>query len=161
MVILVLAASGRYRSDTTGIMPSGDLSGPGLSVLTSAESAAERLVLSRGASPLIHLLDCGMEIHRAGSASTYTSTFLTLRYTEAMYTLLTHRLRENLRKACLQYLLEEVGHEVHDLEACRELGVSASEIACFAPLPFRGLPGRAWCDCRARSGRILLGSFCG
>jgi hypothetical protein len=53
-----------------------------------------------------------------------------------MFPLLEHRLRENLKKACTQHVLEEIGHEVLELEACRELGVTDEDVSRFAPLPF-------------------------
>jgi hypothetical protein len=136
MVLLVLSASGQYRSNYREFVPTGDLAGPGLNVLGAAEMAAERLMLNRGASPLLHLLERGTAVRRSIISIHLHQYFITMRNIEALYTLLENRLRRDLKKACTQYLLEEIGHEVHELDACRELGVQDEEVAQFAPLPF-------------------------
>jgi hypothetical protein len=136
MVLLVLSASGQYRSNYREFVPTGDLAGPGLNVLGAAEMAAERLMLNRGASPLLHLLNRGTAVRRSIISIHLHQYFITMRNIEVLYTLLENRLRRDLKKACTQYLLEEIGHEVHELDACRELGVQDEEVAQFTPLPF-------------------------
>jgi hypothetical protein len=136
MVLLVLAASGHYRSDLARHVPQGNLGGPGLNVLVSAEAAAEQLMLRRGASPLLRLLEHNTYAERAVVGIHVHQYFITMHNIESTYTLLQHRLRQDLRKACTQYLTEEIGHEVHELETCRQLGVQDDELAKFSPLPF-------------------------
>jgi hypothetical protein len=135
-VLAVLSAAQRYPSNCKAFARCSDRGGPGLNILIDAESAAERLVLARGPSPLLHLVEQGFAVHKL-AVSVYLHQYLiTTRYIEALYTFLEHNLRADLRTAGTRYLLEETGHEVHELEACRELGVSDQEMARFAPLPF-------------------------
>jgi hypothetical protein len=136
LVLFVLSAFGRYRSIHREFVPSGNLAGPGLNVLTAAEIAAERVMMTLGASPLLGLLDRNAAVRRCMVGIHLHQYFITMRQMEALYTLLEHRLRQDLKQACTQYLLEEIGHEVHELDACRELGVGDDEVAKFTPLPF-------------------------
>src|SRR5262249_46222675 len=87
-------------------------------------------------SPLVQLIDRGVEIRKAAVGVYLHQYFITARYIEAVYAFLQQPLRADLKAAGTRYLLEEIGHEVHELAACRELGISAQEIDDFAPLPF-------------------------
>lgn len=134
--LIVLSAAKRYHSIHAQFVPPGDLAGPGLKVLVEAEAAAEQLMMSLGRSPLLLLLEREVRAHRCAVGIYLHQYFITIRYIEAVMSFLRYRLREPLRKVGIRYLLEEVGHEVHELQACIELGVNENEVAEFAPLPF-------------------------
>jgi hypothetical protein len=138
LALFVLSVADRCRSDYADFVPNGTLAGPGLNILIAAEAAAERLMAARGDSPLLGVLRGGTHAHthRAAVGVYLHQYFITIRYIDAVYGFLQHRLREELRQEGTRYLLEEVGHEVHELEACHDLGVTDQAIAGFAPLPF-------------------------
>ena len=136
MVLMVLAASGRFRFSHAGFIPDRDLAGPGLNLLVAAEAAAERLMLARGPSPLLRLIDQSDQPRRVAVGVYLHQYLITQSYIEVVYTFLTHSLRDDLKAAGTQYLTEEIGHQVHELEACRQLGLRDEDVARFAPLPF-------------------------
>jgi hypothetical protein len=136
LALAVLSAARCYRSNFSDFVPTADLAGPGLNILIAAEAAAEKLMLERGPSTLMRVLDHGVAVHRAAVGVYLHQYFITIRYIDSVYAFLGQDLRPELRMAGTHYLQEEIGHEVHELEACRDLGVPDHAIAQFAPLPF-------------------------
>jgi hypothetical protein len=134
--LAVLSAAQTNTSDYATFAPSVHRGGPGLNILAEAEAAAERLMLARGPSPLLDVIGRSVEVRKLAVGVYLHEYTMTIRYIEAIYAFLQNDLRADLRAAGTSYLLEEIGHEVHELAACRELGVLDDEIALFAPLPF-------------------------
>jgi hypothetical protein len=134
--LALLSAAQKHVSDCITFMPSFDRGGPGLNILIEAEAAAERMMLARGPSPLLDVIGQSVEVRKVAIGVYLHEYLMTTRYTEAIYAFLQNNLRADLRATGTRYLLEEIGHEVHELAACRELGVLDHEIAEFAPLPF-------------------------
>ena len=93
-------------------------------------------MLARGPSPLLDLIGQSVEVRKVAVGIYLHEYLITTRYIEAIHAFLQNNLRADLRATGTRYLLEEIGHEVHELAACRELGVQDHEIARFAPLPF-------------------------
>src|SRR5262249_47381760 len=62
--------------------------------------------------------------------------FVTQRYVECVMNFLRGPLRPTLKSQGMRYLLDEMGHDEHEREACLCLGISDDEIARFAPLPY-------------------------
>jgi hypothetical protein len=100
-----------------------------------AEGCAERLMDALGESEILRAIGEGSEPHRAAAAIYLHQQFITTRYMEAFVSFLRFRLRGPLRRVGFEYLLEEYGHEVHELEACRHLGLKDEEIDRFAAMP--------------------------
>jgi hypothetical protein len=134
--LALLSAAQKHVSNCARFAPSIHRGGPGLNILVDAEAAAERLMLARGASPLLDLIGQSVEVRKVAVGVYLHEHLITTRYIEAIYAFLQNNLRAELRAAGTRYLLEEIGHEVHELAACHELGVLDHEIARFAPLPF-------------------------
>jgi hypothetical protein len=134
--LALLSAAQKHVSDSVAFTPSFHRGGPGLNILIDAEAAAERLLLARGPSPLLDLIGKSVEVRKVAVGVYLHEYLITTRYIETLYAFLQNNLRADLRAEGTRYLLEEIGHEVHELEACRELGVLDHEIARFAPLPF-------------------------
>ena len=136
LVLLLLCGpsspTGRYRE----FVPRDDLSGPGLNVLVQAEGAAESLLNAMGPSSLLTLLDKGKLAKSAAVLVYLHQYFITIRYIEAVISFLRYRLRNPLRDLGFRYLMEEYGHEIHELEACLDLGLREDEVREFAPLPY-------------------------
>ena len=136
LALALLSAAQKHVSDSVAFTPSFDRGGPGLNILVDAEAAAERLMLARGPSPLLDLIGKSVEVRKVAVGVYLHEYLITTRYNETLYAFLQNNLRADLKAEGTRYLLEEIGHEVHELEACRELGVLDQEIARFAPLPF-------------------------
>jgi hypothetical protein len=134
--LALLSASQKHVSDCVAFTPSFHCGGPGLNILIDAEAAAERLMRARGPSPLLDLIGQSFEVRKVAVGIYLHEYLITTRYIEAIHSFLQNNLRADLRATGTRYLLEEIGHEVHELAACRELGVLDHEIARFAPLPF-------------------------
>jgi hypothetical protein len=134
--LAALSAAQTNISDYATFTPSIYRGGPGLNILAEAEAAAERLMLARGPSPLLDVIGQSVEVRKVAVGVYLHEYLITIRYIEAIHAFLQNNLRADLRAAGTSYLLEEVGHEVHELAACRELGVLDDEIGQFAPLPF-------------------------
>jgi hypothetical protein len=134
--LALLSAARKHLSDCMAFTPPFDRGGQGLNILIDAEAAAERLLLARGPSPLLDLIGQTAEVHKVAVGVYLHEYLITTRYVEAIQAFLQNNLRAELRATGTRYLLEEIGHEVHELAACRELGVLDDEIARFAPLPF-------------------------
>jgi hypothetical protein len=134
--LALLSAAQKHVSDCLAFTPSFHRGGPGLNILIDAEAAAERLMLARGPSPLLDLIEQSAEARKVAVGVYLHEYLITTRYIEAIQAFLQNNLRAELRATGTRYLLEEIGHEVHELAACRELGVLDHEIAWFAPLPF-------------------------
>jgi hypothetical protein len=134
--LAVVSVAQTTSSDYATFMPTVHCDGPGLNILTDAEAAAERLMLARGRSPLLDVIGTSVEVRKVAVGVYLHEYVITIRYIEAIHAFLQNNLRVDLKAAGTSYLLEEIGHEVHELAACRELGVLDDEIARFAPLPF-------------------------
>jgi hypothetical protein len=136
LVLFVLAMAGGQKSQCAAHLPSGDLSGSGLRVLLEAEDAGERLMEALGRSPLLSLIELGAVPRRIAAGVYMHQYFITIRYVEAVLSFLRHQMRAPLKATGWRYLMEEYGHEVHELRACLHLGVTDAEMADFSPLPF-------------------------
>jgi hypothetical protein len=136
VVLLFLSATGAWHARYPQFIPTSDLEGPGLRTLVIAETCAERLMTTLGRSPILDVIEHKMHSHRAAVGIYLHQYFITIRYVEAVLSFLRYRLRDSVRAVGFRYLFEEYGHEVHELEACRELGVPESAVRTFAPFPF-------------------------
>jgi hypothetical protein len=136
IVLLFLSAIGERPAEFPQFVPTSGLDGPGLRTLVVAETCAERLMITLGRSPILNVIEHNIHSHRAAVGVYLHQYFITIRYIEAVLSFLRYRLRNSIRAVGFRYLLEEYGHEVHELDACRELGVSESRVKSFAPLPF-------------------------
>jgi hypothetical protein len=136
VILLCLSATGEWRARYPQFIPELDLEGPGLRVLVIAETCAERLMVTLGRSPLLDVIENKMYSHRAAVGVYLHQYFMTIRYIEAILSFLRFRLRDPVRAIGFRYLFEEYGHEVYELNACRELGVPESKVLTFAPFPF-------------------------
>jgi hypothetical protein len=134
--LALLSVAQKHVSDSVTYMPSFHRGGPGLNILIEAEAAAERLMIARGPPPLLDVIGQSLEVRKVAIGVYLHEHLMTTRYIEAIYAFLQNNLRTDLKATGTRYLLEEIGHEVHELAACRELGVLDHEIARFAPLPF-------------------------
>jgi hypothetical protein len=134
--LALLSAAQKYVFDCKAFTPSFQRGGPGINILIDAEAAAERLMLARGPSSLLDLIEQSVEVRKVAVGVYLHQYLITTRYIEAIHAFLQNNLRAELRATGTRYLLEEIGHEVHELAACRELGMRDDEIARFAPLPF-------------------------
>lgn len=77
----------------------------------------------------MRVLDHGVAVHRAAVGVYLHQYFITIHYIDSVYAFLGQDPRPELRMAGTHYLQEEIGHEVHELEACRDLGVPDHAIA--------------------------------
>jgi hypothetical protein len=134
--LALLSVAQKHVSNCVAFAPSFQPGGPGLNILIDAEAAAERLMLARGPSPLLDLIGQSVEVRKVAVGVYLHEYLITTRYIEAIHAFLENNLRPDLRATGTRYLLEEIGHEVHELAACRELGMRDHQIARFAPLPF-------------------------
>lgn len=136
LIFFVRAMAGGRGLQCLQHLPVGDLSGPGLNVLLKAEDAGERLTAALGRSPLVDLIERGTATRRTAAGVYMHQYFITVRYVEAVLSFLRHQLRAPLKATGWRYLMEEYGHEIHELRACFSLGITEAEIAEFAPLPY-------------------------
>ena len=135
MVLVVMAESGAWSSRYSKYLPKQAITGPALNVLVAAENCAERLLLELGPSPLLEVLNRQQGAIQAAPCIYLHQHFITIRYIEAILAFLRYRLREPIRDVGFRYLWEEQGHEVHELEACLQLGLTAVDVGDFAPFP--------------------------
>jgi hypothetical protein len=115
-------------------VPATRLDGPGVNVLVMAEQCAVALLADLGAPELHRLIVEPGGAARAAPVIFQHRWYGTIRYVEATAGLLRYRLGPSLRALALQYLREEMGHELHELRMCHALGVTSSDLARFAPL---------------------------
>lgn len=108
---------------------------PGIGALVAAEHAAEALLRDLGPPAVLAAIEAGGSTGRIAAGTYLHQHFVTIRYIEAVISFLRHRLREPLRGTGFAYLLEEIGHEAHEREACLHLGLDDADIDAFAPLP--------------------------
>lgn len=132
--LVVLTRSPGCRSRHGRFVPSSLPDGPGVNVLVSAEHRAEALLAELGEPELHGLIRRPGGAERAAPVVFQHRWFETVRYVEAAAGLLRFRLGAGLRGLAVQYLREEMGHEVHEAHTCNELGVSGRDLAEFAPL---------------------------
>lgn len=116
-------------------VPDQPISGPGVNVLVAGENCAEGLLLEIGTSPLFGQMSSLDGATRAARCIYQHQHFVTIRYIEAILSFLRYRLHEPVRSVGFRYLSEEQGHEVHELAACLELGLSEQDVREFAPFP--------------------------
>jgi hypothetical protein len=108
----------------------------GLNLLVVAEQQAMALMLELGDNAVLRALrDRGVRARTAALIYQH-QYYLTLRYVEAVLAFLRNRLNESLHAVGRRYLAEELGHEVHELDTCIELGLTAADVRRFAPFPF-------------------------
>lgn len=115
-------------------VPASVPDGPGLNLLVEAEHCAEALLDALGESELLQAIDQPGGLARAAPTVFLHRWFETVRYVDAAAGLLSYRLRPELRAIVLEYLREEMGHEVHEVQTCRALGLEDGDLAQFAPL---------------------------
>jgi hypothetical protein len=132
-LLLAAAASSRapiFDSFVPGVCEA--TSGP--NTIVTAEGCAELLMEALGGSDLFRLIERRGVSGRVATGVYLHQYFITIRYIESVLSFLRFRLRNPLRRIGLEYLVQENGHEVHEREACRRLGVSDADLERFAPL---------------------------
>lgn len=108
----------------------------GINTVIQAEGLAELLVSSLDQSELLTVLNHKEYAHKCGCNIFLHQHFITIRYLESILSFLQYRMRTSLRNVGFQYLLEEIGHDVHEKEACIRLGLTENDILKFSPLSF-------------------------
>jgi hypothetical protein len=133
--VQLAAFSGRGgAARAPALVPRDVPSGPGINVLVAAEASAEALLGELGRTGLEAVLDLPSTCDEGARVVFQHRWFQTIRYVDSVASLLHHRLGLEMRELVTRYLVEEAGHEVHEVEACRSLGVDEAELAEFAPL---------------------------
>lgn len=132
--LVVTSRAGGLPSRHRAFVPPSLPDGPGVDVLVTAEHCAEAFLAELGEPELDRLLREPGGTDRAAPVVFQHRWFETIRYVEAAAGLLRFRLGAGLRGLALQYLREEMGHEVHEAHTCNELGVGDDDLAAFAPL---------------------------
>ena len=132
--LLVMRTSDALQAKAHSFVPATVPDSPGINVLVTAEQCAEALLGDLGEPELHRVIREPGGALRAAPMVFQHRWFETIRYVEAAAGLLRFRLGADLRSLVLQYLREEMGHEIHESETCRELGISEEDLSCFAPL---------------------------
>jgi hypothetical protein len=129
-----MSQSAALVSQSGAFVPASLPDGPGINLLIEAERCAEALLSVLGESELVRLIDRPCGAKAAAPIVFQHRWYETVRYVDAAAGLLSYRLRPDLRALVLEYLREEMGHEIHEVRTCNELGVTDLELAEFAPL---------------------------
>jgi hypothetical protein len=132
--LIVMSRSDHLSARYVSFVPPELPDGPAINVLVTAERCAEALLAELGEPELHRVIDEPGGAGRAAPIVFQHRWFATIRYVEAAAGLLRFRLGDGLRTLVLQYLREEMGHEIHESETCHELGISERDLAGFAPL---------------------------
>jgi len=109
----------------------------GLNAMIAAEDCAEQfLAKKRNAVDVFDAIAHPQSGMSAAAGVYLHQYFVTQRYVDCVGNFLRSPLRPGLKAEGTRYLLEEVGHDEHEKEACLSLGLSEAEIMSFAPLPY-------------------------
>ncbi len=109
--------------------------GSGINTIVVAEGLAEQLLSDAGERELLRVISDGRYTKACAKGIFLHQHFITLRYLESIYSFLRFRKKNELQRTGLEYLLEEVGHDVHEKEACLKLGLREEDLDRFSPLP--------------------------
>lgn len=135
--VLIVLASGADAAAFPRYLPALPDDGiAGLNLLVLAEQQATKLMLELGDNPVLGAVREGGDGERIAALVYQHQYYLTLRYVEAVLALCRNRLDESLHAVARRYLAEELGHEVHELNTCIELGLTTADVRRFAPFPF-------------------------
>jgi hypothetical protein len=107
-----------------------------IDLLITAEIAAKELLARLGPAKLLDDLAQARQADRIAAGTYAHQHYITIRYMEAVVAFLRRPLRPRVRDFGFQYLFEEFGHEAHEREACRSLGIADGELDQFVPLPY-------------------------
>lgn len=106
----------------------------GLEVLHAAERALASVMIEHDPL-LLQTISEGRVTDRAAAGIYLHQFFMTTRYLVSIAAWIRPSMGGRLSSEILGYLREEIGHEEHERNACRTLGLSEAEIVGFAPLP--------------------------
>lgn len=116
--------SGKFNDDT------------GLNTVIHAESVAESLITGMGEPILFEAIENRESVNRCAANIFLHQHFITTKYLRAITTFLRFHVKQAVHKTGFEYLLEEMGHDEHEREACLTLGLTDEDIARFSPLPW-------------------------
>lgn len=107
----------------------------GLNTLLDAERYAADALHTLGESTYQRAIAAGENILRLAQGTYLQQYAVTRRFTEVITPLMGTRLRSPLRESVFQYYAEEDGHEAHELEACKRVGIDERHVKQALPLP--------------------------
>jgi hypothetical protein len=110
----------------------------GIAALVGAERAADAVLAELDLDALGRALAKPHSADRAAQLVFLHQCVVTERYPEVIMAFLAHRLRRDVRALGYRYFFEEYGHDAHEREAARALGLRDEQIESFAPLPLLG-----------------------
>lgn len=110
----------------------------GIAALVGAERAADAVLARLDLGALERALTEPRSAERAARLVFLHQCLVTERYPEVVMAFLAHGLRRDVRALGYRYFFEEYGHDAHEREAARALGLSDEQIETFAPLPLLG-----------------------
>jgi hypothetical protein len=108
--------------------------GSGLAIIHQAEECLEAMLQSFRQT-LLTGIDCSGSPKRFAANVFLHQYYMTTRYLQSLSALLVPGRRASLLAAGFRYLVDEVGHDIHEREACIALGIADSDIELFSPLP--------------------------
>ncbi len=110
--------------------------GPGINVLVQAEACIEAFLGAQGPLAFSTLIESSSGAASIAPLVYQHRWYETIHYVDALTGLLRVQLGARLRDLVHGYLAEEVGHEIHEVEACAAVGVTVRDLDGFAPLPW-------------------------
>ena len=107
----------------------------GTNTAIQAEAMAEAMVAEMDNSKLFSAIHNDAAVKNCAAGIFLHQYFVTIRYLDSISSFLRNQLPEALRRVGYEYLLEEVGHDAHEKDACIKVGLTEDDIAAFSPLP--------------------------
>ncbi len=112
--------------------------GSALDGLLSAERALERL-LGSGQPRLLGAVGAGGDVAQRAAGGIFLHQLeMTTRWLVSVAAWLSPAMPPRLHRAILAYMVDEVGHEDHERDACLAVGLGEADMAAFTPLPLCG-----------------------
>ncbi|ETZ22829.1 hypothetical protein [Pedobacter sp. V48] len=108
----------------------------GINAIIQAEAIGESLMNAIENTELLDVINGSVYAHRSAVGVFLHQHFVTITYIDAILSFLRPQLNRKTKIIGFDYLLEEIGHDAHEREACILLGLTEEQIDTFAPLPF-------------------------
>jgi len=108
----------------------------GINFLTFAEVESEKRLAEYGGGELFEWIKGEGQRDKSAVLIHLHQSIISKFYPHVVLEFAGLDVRDDLRDLAIQYFQEEVGHEKHELDVLKDLGVGEDQLAQFSPLPF-------------------------